>query len=73
MGVVHPGWDEHNLWKGFDKPTGDLVVPAQVLHKGVAYDVVEVCRCCFLECNDRTSILLLHRHGCAVGRGGAQR
>lgn len=58
VGVVHPGWDEHNPWQGYDKPAGALVIPDQVCYHDTLFTVVEVCSCCFLECNNLTSITL---------------
>ena len=58
VGVVHPGWDEHNPWQGFDKPNGALAVPDSVYHEGRAYAVVELGYCCFLECNELHSLAL---------------
>lgn len=58
VGVTHPGWDEHNPWKGFDKPEGDLVIPDSVCHNGVTYPVVALLALCFLECQNLTSITL---------------
>jgi len=58
VSVVHPSHDEHNPWKGFDKPSGVLVVPAEVQHNGNSYTVLAIAECCFLECNDLDSIVL---------------
>jgi len=58
VSVVHPSHDEHNPWKGFDKPSGSLVIPAKVEHNGQTYTVLSIAECCFLECNNLDSITL---------------
>ena len=58
VGVTHPGWDEHNPWQGYTKPSGTLEIPAQVRWGDSLYAVVELSSLCFLECNDLTALVL---------------
>jgi len=58
LSVRPPGFDDHNPWQGYDKPTGDLVIPDHVRYRDTTYAVVEISGCCFLECGDLRSITL---------------
>jgi len=56
--VSPPGYDEHNPWQGYEKPSGDLVIPSTVRYGDTVYSVIELHSHCFLECNDLRSVVL---------------
>ena len=57
--VVEPRLPNHTApWSGYDKPTGDLVIPETVEYEGNTYTVVSVGPNAFRECQELTSIQL---------------
>ena len=51
----YPG---HYNWDGYDKPTGDLVIPESVNYNGITYSVTTISMCTFSDCNGLTSITI---------------
>lgn len=47
-----------NGWNGFTRPVGDLVIPANVTHEGVVYNVVAIGQLAFYECTGLTSVVI---------------
>lgn len=56
--VVYPGTGILNMWTGFEKPTGTLVIPDSILYNGVKYPVVSIGQFAFNRCNGLTSVVL---------------
>jgi len=44
-------------WQGFDKPTGNIVLPSSVQHGGVSYTVTRIGNYTFYWCNELTGTL----------------
>ena len=53
--LVAPGYPS---WTDFVRPTGNVVVPEQVQHQGIAYTVVKVNGDVFRECPELTSVVI---------------
>ena len=47
-----------NGWDGFNRPTGNLAIPAAITQQGVQYPVVEVAAFAFYGCSDLTSVII---------------
>ncbi len=43
-------------WTGYEKPTGDLIIPEQVEHDGNTYTVVSILGGTFYQCTELTSV-----------------
>ena len=55
VALVAPGYPS---WTGYVRPAGDLVVPEQVQHQGIAYTVVKVNGDVFRECPELISVVI---------------
>ena len=53
--LVAPGYPS---WTGYDRPTGNVVIPEQVEHQGNTYTVVKVNGDVFQECPELTSVVV---------------
>lgn len=45
-------------WSGYDRPTGNVIIPEQVEHQGTTYTVVKVNGDVFRECPELTSVVV---------------
>jgi len=45
-----------SYWYGFDKPTGDLIIPESVEYMGITYSVVSIQDQAFRNCSELTSV-----------------
>ena len=56
-GGVEVIWPEYE-WEGYAKPTGDLTIPAIVVHDGVSYTVASLGGEVFSGCSELTSVTM---------------
>ncbi len=56
--ITYPGefYNYGNLWSGYSRPAGDLIIPDSVMYNGVLYPVVYISDKAFFGCNGLTSI-----------------
>lgn len=47
-----------NVWEGYAKPVGDVVIPGTVEINGQSYPVLDVGRCAFAYCDEMTSVTI---------------
>ncbi len=51
--LTAPGYP---IWNGYEKPSGDLIIPEHVEHEGNTYTVVSVLGSTFYQCTELTSV-----------------
>lgn len=56
--ITCPAYDYSNPWTGFNKPTGNLVIPSNIVHNGTQYPVTAIGSHAFYGCADLTSVTL---------------
>jgi hypothetical protein len=56
--VVYPGDSNSNPWNGFEKPTGNLVLPTSVTHNLFSYDVTAIGNYAFYGCTELTEVTI---------------
>ncbi len=59
--LTYPGdtdWSVWEAWEGFEKPTGNLILPETVQHYGSTYTVTSIGLWAFGECTELTSLFI---------------
>lgn len=59
--LVYPNYPSYyttNYWNGYEKPTGDVVIPDTIYYNGRAYPVSAISSYAFYGCTDVTSVTL---------------
>ena len=56
--VVYPGNSSSNPWNGFEKPTGNLVLPSSVTHNLFSYSVTAIGNYAFYGCTELTEVTI---------------
>ncbi len=56
--VTYPGTSEFTRWDGYEKPSGDLVIPSSVTYLGNTYIVSVISDYAFYACGNLTSVII---------------
>ena len=56
--ITYPGSSYSNPWDGFTKPTGRIVIPANISHNGTSYPVTQIGAFAFYDCTGLSSLTI---------------
>lgn len=54
--IVHPNSSNTSGWDGYARPTGDIVLPGQVVGPNGTYTVIQIATTAFMDCTGITSV-----------------
>ena len=65
--ITYPGTSTSNPWDGYDKPTGDILLPSTVTYNGNTYTVKRIGNYAFYTCNHLTGTLSIPNSVTTIG------